>query len=189
VVLACSAVGYSSITAFSSLYARYVGMDNSGALYAVFSVTIIGVRLASLRTVDRHSRAAIAVPGLAIGAVGLALLATIHTPAAAFAGVGLFGVGFALVFPALMAFTVDRVSDRERGEVLGSFTAFMDIGTGAGGYLVGRVADSYGFGWAYALPAVLCAMASVLFWSLARRTTSAPAGDIEASTSLAAEIT
>ena len=67
-----------------------------------------------------------------------------------------FGAGFALVFPSLMAFTVDRVDDHERGEMLGSFTAFMDIGAGGGGFIVGLIADRAGFRWAYGVPAVLC---------------------------------
>jgi MFS family permease len=168
-VLMLSAVGYSSVTAFSALYARHVGMADSGALYATFAITIIGVRLASLRTLDRRSHAAVALPGLVLAAAGLGVLAVVQEPAAAFVGVGAFGAGFALVFPSLMAFTVERVSDRERGETLGSFTAFMDVGTGTGGYLVGRVADGWGFGWAYGVPALLCAGGAVLFAVVALR--------------------
>ena len=155
-VLASAAVGYVSITAFSPLYARAVGMTSSGALYAVFAVTIIGVRLASLRLLDAHAHTAIALPGLALGAAGLATLALFPYPATAFVGVAAFGAGFALIFPSLMAFTVDRVPEHERGEALGSFTAFMDVGSGLGGYLVGYVADHLGFRWGYATPAVLC---------------------------------
>jgi MFS family permease len=168
-VLACSAVGYSSITVFSPLYARAIGLSSSSALYATFAVTIILVRLLSLRFVDRVGRTAIALPGLALACFGLTLMALFPVPMAAFPGVACFGAGFALVFPALMAFTVDRVPDYERGEVLGSFTAFMDIGSGLGGYLVGWVADLAGFAWAYATPAILCGLAFLLLLRLSRQ--------------------
>jgi MFS family permease len=179
IVLACAAVGYSSITVFSPLYAREIGLSSSSALYATFAVTIIVVRLASLRFVDRVGRTAIALPGLALAAFGLSLMALFPEPVAAFPGVACFGAGFALIFPALMAFTVDRVPDYERGEVLGSFTAFMDIGSGLGGYVVGWVADVAGFQWAYATPAILCALGFVLLLRLAR---SAPTPVLDSTT-------
>jgi MFS family permease len=170
-VLACSAVGYVSITAFSPLYARAIGMSSSGALYTVFAVTIIGVRLASLRLIDERAHTAVALPGLALGAAGLGTLALLPYPATAFVGVAAFGAGFALIFPSLMAFTVDRVPEHERGEVLGSFTAFMDVGAGLGGYLVGFVADHLGFRWGYATPALLCIGGFLLLAGLSPRPT------------------
>ncbi len=168
-VLMTTGMGYASIVGFISLYARDIGMDSSGALYLTFAVTVMCVRLVAGRLADHFGRIAVALPGLTLAAAGLALLAVVRTPAAAFPGVGAFGAGFALIFPALMALTVDRVDDRERGEALGSFTAFMDIGMGGGGYLIGFVADRGGFGAAYGLPAALCLAGAVLLAVLARR--------------------
>ena len=88
-----------------------------------------------------------------------------------------FGAGFALVFPALMAFTVERVDDHERGEVLGSFTAFMDIGQGGGAYLIGFIADWSGFGAAYGTPAVLCVGGALLLAHLSRQTVRVRSAD------------
>jgi MFS family permease len=176
VVLAAAGVGYSSVVAFSPLYARHIGLSSSGGLYATFAVTIIGVRVASLRMLDSRGRVPIALSGLALGVVGLGSLALFQSPAAAYPGVAAFGAGFALIFPALMAFTVDRVPDHERGEALGSFTAFMDIGTGTGGYLVGTIADHLGFGWAYGVPALLCAGGLVLLATMTRRASASQAG-------------
>jgi MFS family permease len=173
-VLAATGVGYAAVTAFSPLYARQIGLGSSGSLYVTFAVTIIVVRLASLASIDARSRAAVALPGLALATVGLGVMAlvpggTLPGPASAFVGVGAFCAGFALIFPALMAFTVDRVEDHERGETLGSFTAFMDIGTGTGGFLVGAIADGAGFGWAYGVPALLCGAGGLLFSALVLR--------------------
>ena len=169
-VLTSTAVGYTSITAFSALYAREVGLSSSGALYAVFAFSIIAVRLVVIGGIsDRLGHLTVAVPGVTISVLGLTLMAAFDSPAPAFAGVALYGTGFALVFPSLMAFTVDRVPDHERGEALGSFTAFMDIGSGGGGYLVGYIADHAGFHWAYATPAFMCAAGLVLLVVMARR--------------------
>lgn len=173
-VLLAGGFGYSAVTGFGSLYARHVGIGE-GALYAAFAVTVITVRLVSGALADARGAAAVAVPGLAVAAIGLATLAAVQRPASAIAGVMLFGLGFALVFPALMAFTVARVDDHERGEVLGSFTAFLDIGMGGGAYLIGAIADAAGFRAAYAVPAIACLAGAALLAVIARRPAPATA--------------
>ena len=154
-VLLTGGIGYAAVTGFGSLYARHVGISG-GLLYAVFAVTVIGVRVISGALADARGALGVALPGLVLSSVGLLTMAALQRPVTAVVGVAVFGVGFALVFPALMAFAVGRVPDHERGEVLGSFTAFLDIGMGGGAYLIGAIAGAAGFGAAYATPAVLC---------------------------------
>ena len=168
-VLLTVAVGYTAISSFLPLYSRSIGMGSSGGLYVTFALTILVVRLVSGRLADRFGRAAVAVPGLVSGAVGMFLLAAVAEPAAAYAGVALFGAGHALIFPALMALTVDRVPDEERGEALGSFTACFDVGASTGGYIVGFVADAAGYAAAWATPGVLCVVGLVALASMVRR--------------------
>lgn len=155
VVLLFAATGYAAITSFSPIYARSIGMGGSSGLYAVFAVSILLVRLATRKMADRRGRYAVAYPGTVAAAAGMGLLA-ISSPLTAYAGVALFAAGFALIFPALMALTADRVPDDERGEALGSFTAFFDVGAGAGSYMVGAFAEAFGFSVAFAVPAMLC---------------------------------
>ena len=166
-VLLTGGIGYASVTGFGSLYARHVGVGG-GVLYAVFAFTVIGVRLVSGALADARGAVGVALPGLVLSAAGLLTMALLQEPVTAIVGVAVFGVGFALVFPSLMAFAVGRVPDHERGEVLGSFTAFLDIGMGGGAYLIGAIADAAGFGAAYATPAVLCLGGAVLLGVIAR---------------------
>jgi MFS family permease len=155
-VLLTIAVGYTAISSFAPLYARSIGMGSSGGLYVTFALTILLVRLVSGRLADTVGRSAIALPGCISGAAGMFLLAAVAHPAAAYVGVAFFGAGHALIFPALMAHTVDQVPEHERGEALGSFTACFDVGAATGGYLVGFVADHAGFRAAWATPGLLC---------------------------------
>lgn len=168
-VIMTMAAGYAGITAFSALYARQIGMASSGPLYATFAVTILVVRLFAGTLADRRGRIVVAVPGIALGAVAMTLLAFEPTPALAFIGVAGFGAGFSLVFPALIALTVDRAPENERGAAVGSFTAFFDIGSTAGSYSIGAVADRYGFAGGYGLPAGLCVVGLVVLTRLGRR--------------------
>ena len=160
-VLLCAAAGYTAILAFSPLYARSIGMGASGGLYATFSITILAFRLLTRKLADRNDRLSITFPGLVGTAVGLTLLAAVQAPVAAYAGVAIYGIGFALLFPALMAFAADRVPESQKGSALATFTMFFDLGSGIGSYVVGLIADGYGFGAAFGTPAALCALASV----------------------------
>jgi MFS family permease len=162
VVLLGVAVGYTSVTAFSALFAREIGMKSSGAMFAAFAVTILGVRLFSGRLADTYGRFRVAFPGMLAGACGLALLATVPGPVLALIGVALYGAGFAMVFPALMALAADRAPESERGAALGTFTAFFDVATATSGAVIGAIADARGFGTAWGTTSVLCLLSAAL---------------------------
>jgi MFS family permease len=166
-VLLTVGVAYASITAFLPLYAREIGLGSSGALYATFALTVLGVRTVAGRLADRYGFLTVVVPGLAATASGLALLALVPEPAAAFVGVAVTAAGIAVIFPALAALTVGRVDPGRRGAALGAFLAYNDIGNGIGGPLVGVTAEAFGFQWGYALPAVL--VSASLVGTVARR--------------------
>lgn len=168
-VLMTVAVGYSAIGSFSPIYARSIGMSSSGVLYIAFAVSIFVVRLVSGRLADRYGRIAVSLPGLLAGAAGMVLLALVQEPVAAVIGVALFGSAHAMAFPALMALAVDRAPDRERGEVLGSFTACFDVGAASGATLVGAVADRAGFEAGWLVPAALCAVGAAALFAMGRR--------------------
>jgi MFS family permease len=178
-VLLALGVGYTAITAHSALYARSIGLESSGALYATFALSVLVVRLVSGRLADAVGPLRVLYPGIASLAVGLSTLSLVPEPLAAVVGVALVGTGWALVFPAMIAWMAATVPDAQRGAAMGSLVAFMDIGQGAGGYLVGAVADGPGFGWAYAVPATL-AVLSVLPMTIAVRR-AAPAERVRVS--------
>jgi MFS family permease len=176
VVLLGAGVGYTSITAFSALFAREIGMSSSGTMFAAFAVSILGVRLVSGQLADRYGRFRVAFPGLVAGATGLAILATVPPPWLALVGVATYGAGFALLFPALMALAADRAPEAERGAALGTFTAFFDVATATSGALIGAIVDARGWGAAWATTSVLCVVSAVLLVRLHARERASDTG-------------
>jgi MFS family permease len=160
IVLLALGVGYTSITAHSALYARSIGLGSSGVLYATFAISVLAVRLGSGRLADAVGPVRVIFPGIASLSLGLFVLSLLDRPATAVTGVALVGAGWALVFPAVVAWMSAIVPESQRGSALGSLVAFMDVGQGVGGYAVGAVADAAGFGWAYALPGALAALSA-----------------------------
>jgi MFS family permease len=176
VVLLGAAVGYTSITAFSALFAREIGMRSSGTMFAAFAISILGVRLVSGALADKYGRFRVAFPGLMAGATGLAILATVPAPWLGLVGVATYGAGFALMFPALMALAADRAPEAERGAALGTFTAFFDVATATSGAVLGAVVDARGWGTAWATTSILCLVSAVLLVRLKARERAGDSG-------------
>jgi MFS family permease len=81
-------------------------------------------------------------PG-AVG-LGLAVVGTWRTPAGLMIGAVIFAAGIALLTPAVMALAVEGVAPRERGSVIGTTSAFLDLAFGLGPAVLGVVAASIG---------------------------------------------
>ena len=155
-VLLMPSIAFAGVAGFGSLYAREIGLATPDLLYAALALTVIVVRLFAGALADRHGHRRASYPSLGFTICGLALLAWSPIPAAAVVAVMLFGVGFALLLPALLAFVANAVPEPERAEALATFTAFLDLGMGLGGYLVGAIAQVSSFASAYTLTALLC---------------------------------
>ena len=162
-------VGYTTVTGLSALYARTIGMSSSEVLYASFAVTILLVRLGSGRLADRIGPMRVAFPGMGAYVAGFALLSQVPEPVAAAVGVALVGLGWALVFPAVIAWLTEQVPDAQRGAALGTLIGLMDVGQGTGGYLVGSVADGLGYRWALAVPGALAVVGTAVLVAAVRR--------------------
>lgn len=143
-------IGYSSIYAFLPLYAIASGLDgNLGWFYALFSICIIGGRLALSRVSDRIGRTGVILPAISASTLSyLVLSLPPRVPTLALAAV-LLGAGVALFYPTLLALLVDRTPEAERGSAIGTLSGSFDLGSVVGSALVGvaveRVSYAAGF--------------------------------------------
>lgn len=158
----CVGVGWTAVGAFLALYARHIGLASSGWLFAALSVTVMITRSMSGNLADRFGRRAVATPCALSVAAGLAVLAALQRPAAAFVGVVLFAAGYAGIFPTLLAMVVDRAPDAERGQAMGSFNQYFDIGAPIGGFVTGRLVDWAGYGAGFGAMAGVALLGAVL---------------------------
>src|SRR3990170_4880619 len=103
----------------------------------------------------------------AIGAVGLTGLGLVPSPLGLIAGTVLFGAGVAFLVPGLLTLAVSRVDETERGAVVGTASAFLDLSFGLAPAVLGLVAESAGFGATFLVGAAASALGFVLL--IARR--------------------
>lgn len=173
-ILFASVLGFAGFAAFVPLYTQELGMTGSRAVFAAYSVVLLLIRGVGARIPDRVGHLPTAVTALASTAVGLAVAALWAAPTGLYLGTVVFAVGQALAFPALVSIALERAPDTERGAVMGTQTAFVDLAFAAGGISLGAVAEAIGYSGAFLAAAVVSVGGLGLL--LATRRRLAPSG-------------
>lgn len=161
-VLLASILGMAGFLAFVPLYALDLGMSGSGFVLALFAGVVVAIRSAGARIPDRLGPARAVRLALAVSAVGLAVAGTWRSPTGLLLGAVLLGVGVALLTPSVFALAVERVTPAERGSVIGTTSAFLDLALGLGPASLGVVAASLGRPGTF-LAGALVAVAGLVF--------------------------
>jgi MFS family permease len=141
-ILFCLMATYGVLMAFLPLYVREIDAGNPGVFFLVFASVVAAVRGYAGRVSDRRGRAPVTAAGMVLVGLATAALALRGGPLTVVLTGALYGIGFGAAQPALMAWTVDRISPVERGKAMGTFFTAFELGIGAGaigfGLLLGR---------------------------------------------------
>jgi predicted MFS family arabinose efflux permease len=146
VVLTLAAVPFAAMATFLALYYAARAWSGAGLALGAFGIGYVAVRLVGSHWPGRFGGARVAAISLIVQAMGQVLLWLAPTPGLAFAGAGLTGIGFSLVFPAMGVEATKRVPPALRGRAVGNFLAFFDMAIGLTGPVLGVVAGDFGFG-------------------------------------------
>lgn len=134
--------GYGTVMVFVPLAVRHAGLDHGWMFFSAYAASIIIVRLATRRLLDRGPRLAWSLAGSALIAAALAALAVAGSWSAFFVAAVLFGLGVGMGHPSLMAYLLETVPESHRSGAAALGTAAFDLGTAGGAALAGLVADS-----------------------------------------------
>jgi MFS family permease len=156
--LAASMIGFAGFASFVPLYAREIGMDGAGAVFALNATVVVAIRSLGRRIPDRAGPKRTATLALVLVAAGFASVAALDSPLGLYAGTAVLAVGQALVFPALMTLAVSAASVAERSAVVGSFSAFADLGFAVGAISLGAVESGAGATGVFAVAACVAAI-------------------------------
>jgi MFS family permease len=144
-VLLSVLVGMSGFFAFVPLYVTEIGLRGSRTVFLTFSVVVILIRSFGAKIPDRMGSYRSSQAALVLSAAGLLVVGSWEHAVGLFLGTIVFAVGVALATPALMSLAIGTAPPTERGWVIGTFTAFIDLGFGLGPIILGGVAASLGF--------------------------------------------
>jgi MFS family permease len=120
---------------------------------------------------DRWGRPQVIVPSLALTAVSLAVIGLATETGMFVFGSLLLGFASAVAGPAPAAYAAEVSSEEDRGLAMGAFRTAGDLGLLAGPPLLGAVADTAGYPWAFGVNAVIVAVATVALAVIAVRQT------------------
>jgi MFS family permease len=171
-VLALMVFGFAGLGTFGALYARELGLDGGGAVFLVYALVILATRSVGRQLPDRLGPKRASGAALLLIAAGLLTIGLWNVPAGLFAGTVVLAFGHALGFPALMTLAVNQAPANERSSVIGTFTAFTELGFLVGSLSLGAVASALGYDGVFVVCAVGPLLGALL---LARVTTQRPA--------------
>ena len=161
--------GMAGFLAYLPLHATAVGMEGAALPFAIYALLVCGLRLIFAKLPDQVGPARLAGAALAICSAGMAVLGVASNPIGLIAGTVLFGTGVAFLAPSLLTLAVSRVDETERGSVVGTASAFIDLSFSLAPAVLGIVAANAGFGGAFLVGAAASAFGFVLL--VARRAT------------------
>lgn len=157
-VLALMVFGFAGLGTFGALYARELGLEGGGAVFLVYAAVILATRLVGRQIPDRLGAKRASGAALVLIAAGLLTIGVWNVPAGLFAGTIVLAFGHALGFPALMTLAVNAAPAGERSSVVGTFTAFTELGFLVGSLALGVVASAVGYDGVF----VACAIGPLL---------------------------
>lgn len=144
-IIGLAAYCYGTVAALLVLRLRADAIGVDGSALAVFAGAFLVVRFAGSPLVDRFGGRVVATCTVAVEIVALAGIALARGPVGALVFVASAGVGLALIYPACVSMTLDRVRGLRPGVSMGVMTSFWDLGVLVAGPFGGLVAERAGF--------------------------------------------
>ena len=117
------------------LHVQELGYDSrlSGTLLSMFGVVaVLFFLLPTNRLFDRFSPTKLTALGVAIIGTSQVLIGQSGVQTSLYGVLALYGVGFAILFPAINTLLIQSTSPQNRGKAYGAFYAFFSLGTVAG---------------------------------------------------------
>ena len=176
-VLVSAVLGMAGFFAFLPLYGPSVGLPRVDLIFVLLSGIVIAVRLFGARLPDVLGPRRAATGSLTLVAAGLSVLGLWRSTAGVVAGTAVFALGISLAFPALLSMAVKDVPASERGAVVGTFSASVDLAFGFGPMALGVVAALAGHAGTFLASAVVAGAGLLLLaWTRPGRARAATTG-------------
>ena len=135
---------WGTMSAFLPLFALEHGVSNPGVLFSILALMLILGRIFGGRILDVYRREQVILPCLVTYTIAMAILVFSRTFPMFIVVVILWGGGHSLLYPSLVASTIDHVRS-SRGYTMGIFTGIGDLGMGLGPIMMGTVVQSVGY--------------------------------------------
>ncbi len=110
----------------------YVGLENKGLFFTVFTVASIASRFFAGKTSDIYGPIPVMKIAAILIAIGMVLMGLADTPLSLMIGSGFLGFAAGMNSPAVFAWAIDRCNPRHRGRAMATVYIALEIGIGMG---------------------------------------------------------
>ncbi len=167
-------LGFGGFVTFAALYARDLGIDRPGLVFALFGGVICLVRAFGRKLPDALGARRTLMLSFLTLAAGLAMIGGWQSTTGLLVGTVVFAAGQALTYPSAVLLAMEATSTAERSATVGTVGAFVDVAIGFGAFTLGGVAAVSGYGGAF-LVASLVALSGLLVLVPLRHSNRIPA--------------
>lgn len=178
IVMGTLTVAHGSLVTFLPLMGRARDLGNPGAFFTAAAILLVAVRAKAGALSDRWGRGPVIVPGMLLVTAAMGLVGAAHGPRTLLAAGALYGLGFGLAQPALMALVADRVGESERGRAIATFYTGWELGIGLGAYALGYLLTWTDFTVTYWAAGLVVAAGGLGYLAAPGRPGRGPAGHV-----------
>jgi MFS family permease len=166
-VILLSSLCYTGVTTFLESYTLARGLGAvAPVFFIVYAVFILALRPFAGKMLDRKGDNAVMVPTIAFYAISLVVLAFSVSWSLFMLAAFLMAVGYGNVLNMGQAVAVKSAPPERIALATSTYFMFSDTGMGLGPFLVGLVVSARGFGGAYLVEALVCAVALGIYIAL-----------------------
>lgn len=170
-------VSYSVVLAFMSLYAADLHLEKAASFYfLVYSLVVLVSRPFSGRLLDVRGANIVMYPCFFIYCVGMLLFSQASLGITLLAAAAVIGLGYGNFISCAQAISIKGIPAKRLGLATSTFFIFVDLGFGAGPYLLGSLIPYTGYRGLYLDMIAFILAAGVLYHFLIGKRASAPAG-------------
>ncbi|MDR1815298.1 MAG: MFS transporter [Clostridiales Family XIII bacterium] len=164
------AIAWSGIPAFFALYTKGIGLATTASnFFLIYAGFVLVSRPFAGRWADRYGPKVIALPALALFAVGAVLISTTGANGVFLVAGAIIGVGYGSVTPILQTQIIGAVEPHRVGIANSLYFNSMDLGMAIGSYVLGVIAKGSGYQTIYAISVCVIVCAAVEYLLVTRR--------------------
>lgn len=127
--------GFGAVATVTPDFSGYLGLQNRGLYFMMFTISSIMVRLFAGKISDRHGRMPVTIVGCIILIIAMILTGFAESVAMFLTGAAFFGIAMGILSPVLSAWTVDLSGDHNRGRAIATMFISLEAGIGLGAFL------------------------------------------------------
>lgn len=127
--------GFGAVATVTPDFSNYLGLQNRGLYFMMFTISSIMVRLFAGKISDRHGRMPVTIVGCIILILAMILTGFAESVVMFLAGAAFFGIAMGILSPVLSAWTVDLSGEHNRGRAIATMFISLEAGIGLGAFL------------------------------------------------------